>query len=148
MFPPILPPLLSAECSFSTTERVVLSTAIHCTVLHFTVIPCTILHFTVLHCSILNCTVLYFTALHHTALDYTGPHCTKLLHKFHYEIVASINFDKNKILSPGLENNHTLKCCSGHFQHNYICQRCWKNTISTFECMVNLQSRGQGPEFC
>ena len=33
----------------------------------------------------------------------------------HPEILASLNFNKNKILSPGLENNHTLKCCSGNF---------------------------------
>ena len=34
------------------------------------------------------------------------------------------------------------------FQHNNICQDCWKNTMSTFECMVILQSRGQGPDSC
>ena len=34
---------------------------------------------------------------------------------FHSEILASSNFNKNKILSPGLENNHTTKCCSGNF---------------------------------
>ena len=34
------------------------------------------------------------------------------------------------------------------FQHNHICQDCWKNTISTFECTVILQSRGQGPDSC
>ena len=34
---------------------------------------------------------------------------------FHSEILASLNFNKNIILSPGLENNHTLKCCSGNF---------------------------------
>ena len=31
-----------------------------------------------------------------------------LLHRFHSEILASLNFNKNKIVSPGLENNHTL----------------------------------------
>ena len=30
-------------------------------------------------------------------------------YRFHSEILASINFKQNKILSPGLENNHTLK---------------------------------------
>ena len=30
------------------------------------------------------------------------------------------------------------------FQHNHICQDCWKITRSTFECMVILKSRGQG----
>ena len=35
--------------------------------------------------------------------------------KFHSSILASLNFNKNKILSPGMENNHTLKCCSGNF---------------------------------
>jgi hypothetical protein len=34
---------------------------------------------------------------------------------FHSEILASLYFNKNKILSPGLENKHTLKCCSGNF---------------------------------
>ena len=34
---------------------------------------------------------------------------------FHSEILASLNFNKNKILSLGLANNHTLKCCSGNF---------------------------------
>ena len=32
------------------------------------------------------------------------------------------------------------------FQHNNIHQDCWKNTRSTFECMVILKSRGQGPK--
>ena len=34
---------------------------------------------------------------------------------FHSEILALLNFNKKKILSTGLENNHTLKCCSGNF---------------------------------
>ena len=34
------------------------------------------------------------------------------------------------------------------FQHNYICQDSWKNTKSTFECMVILQSRGQCLDSC
>ena len=34
------------------------------------------------------------------------------------------------------------------FQHNHICQDCWKNTRATFECMVIRQSRGQGSESC
>ena len=33
-------------------------------------------------------------------------------------------------------------------QHNHICQDCWKNTRSTLECMVILQSKGQGPDSC
>ena len=32
------------------------------------------------------------------------------------------------------------------FQHNDICQDCWKNTISTCTCMVILESRGQVPK--
>ena len=68
---------------------------------------------------------------------------------FHSEILASLNFNKNKMLSPGLKNNHTLKCFFlAIFHHNNICQDCWKNIRSTFECMVILQSRGQGPEYC
>ena len=54
-----------------------------------------------------------------------------LIYMFHSDILASFNFNKNKILSPG-----------------HICQDCWKNTRSTFECMVILQSRGQGPDSC
>ena len=34
---------------------------------------------------------------------------------FHSEVLASFNFNKNKMLSPGLENNLTLKCCFGNF---------------------------------
>ena len=34
------------------------------------------------------------------------------------------------------------------FQHNHICQDCWKNTKSTYDCMFILKSRGQGPESC
>ena len=30
------------------------------------------------------------------------------------------------------------------FQHNHVCQDCWKNTKSTFKCMIILKSRGQG----
>ena len=33
------------------------------------------------------------------------------MQKFHSEILASLNFNNNEILSPGLENNNTLKCC-------------------------------------
>ena len=70
-------------------------------------------------------------------------------HMFHSEILASWNFNKIKILSPGLEINHTLKCFFlAIFQHNHKCQDCWKNTRSTFEYMVILQSRGQGPDSC
>ena len=68
----------------------------------------------------------------------------KQKHMFHSEILASLNFNKNKISSHGLEKNHTLKCCRAIFQHNNICQDCWKNIRSTFECMVILKSRGQG----
>ena len=67
---------------------------------------------------------------------------------FHSEILASLSFNKNLILSPGLENNHTLKCCSGNFSTQSYISRFWKNTRSTFECMVILQSRGQGPDSC
>ena len=37
-----------------------------------------------------------------------------VLDMFHFEILASLNFNKNKMLYPGLENNPTLKCCSGN----------------------------------
>ena len=72
--------------------------------------------------------------------------CTMKSLMFHPEILASLNFNKNKMLSPGLENNHTLKVVLANFQHNHICQDCLKNTRSTFECMVILQSRGHGPD--
>jgi hypothetical protein len=32
------------------------------------------------------------------------------------------------------------------FQHNHICQDCWKNTRSTFESMVIIKSMGQCPK--
>ena len=32
------------------------------------------------------------------------------------------------------------------FQHDHICQDCWKNTRSTFECTVIPKSRGQAPK--
>ena len=70
------------------------------------------------------------------------------LYTFHSAILASLYFNKNKILSPGLENNHTLKCFLAIFQHNHICQDCSKNTRSTFEGSVIFQSRGQGPDSC
>ena len=38
-----------------------------------------------------------------------------IMYKFHSEILASLNFNKNKILSPELENNYALKCCSSNF---------------------------------
>ena len=126
-----------------------------------------------------------------------------IMHMFHSEILASLNFNKNNIFSPGLENNHTLKCCSGIFQHNHMSRllekyqnniwmysysqkrwktmeqlcpllstriwtfspglenehilKCWsgifstiltymiklENCRTTFQCMVMLQSRGQ-----
>ena len=34
---------------------------------------------------------------------------------FHSEILASLNFNMNKSLSPGLENTHTLNSCSDNF---------------------------------
>ena len=36
----------------------------------------------------------------------------------HSEILASLIFHKNKILFPGLENNHTLKCFLVTFQYS------------------------------
>ena len=43
------------------------------------------------------------------------------LDMFHSEILASVNFNKDKIWSPGLENNQTLKCCSCNFPtYSYI----------------------------
>ena len=39
----------------------------------------------------------------------------KIPHAFHSDIQASLIFNQNKILSPGLENKHTLKCCSDNF---------------------------------
>ena len=59
--------------------------------------------------------------LHHPLYYYANINWTSssLLfskaHMFHSEILASSNFNNNKILSPGLENNHTLKCCFGNF---------------------------------
>ena len=38
----------------------------------------------------------------------------------HSEILASLNFNKNKILFHGFKNIHTLKCCSGNFRYNHM----------------------------
>ena len=65
---------------------------------------------------------------------------------FHSEILASINFNTNKLLSPGLENNNTLKCCPDNFPTWSSMSRLLENTRSTFKCMVILKSRGQGPK--
>ena len=42
---------------------------------------------------------------------------------FHSEILTSLNVNKNKILFPGLENQHTLKCCSDNFQTSIFMSR-------------------------
>ena len=39
---------------------------------------------------------------------------------FHYEILASLNFNKNNKNFPGLEANNTLKCCSGNLAIIYV----------------------------
>ena len=45
--------------------------------------------------------------------------------------------------SPGLENNHTLKCWSGIFPTILTYILCCKIARTTFQCKVVLQSRGQ-----
>ena len=51
----------------------------------------------------------FFCRISAVTLERTG------LHMFHSEILASLSFNKNKMLSPGLENKLTLKCCFGNF---------------------------------
>ena len=54
---------------------------------------------------------------------------------FHSEILASWNFNKNKHLSPGLENNHTLKCCSGNFPtYSYMLRLLEKYQFNIWMC--------------
>ena len=68
---------------------------------------------------------------------------------FHSEILASWNFYKNKILSPGLGNNHTLKCCSGN-NHTF---KCWSGIFPTIlsyvimleNCQNNILVYGCSP---
>ena len=67
-------------------------------------------------------------------------------HMFHSEILASLNFNNNKILSPGLENKLTLKCCSSPsfwtlspgLENNYTfkCWFCIFPTILTYNIML------------
>ena len=52
-------------------------------------------------------------------------------YRFHSEILASQNFNKNKIMSPGLENNHTQKCCFGNFPtYSYMSRLLEKSQIN------------------
>ena len=41
--------------------------------------------------------------------------CQQSIPKFHSEILASSNFNRNKMLSPGLEKNYTLKYFTDNF---------------------------------
>ena len=55
---------------------------------------------------VLNCIILRWTKKQQhreNCVNHTIPSM------FHSEILALLNFNKIKILSPGLENNHTLK---------------------------------------
>ena len=69
-------------------------------------------------------------------------------HTFHSEILASLNFNKNKIVSLDFRTSIQWNVDLAIFQHNNIYQDCWKNTSSILECMVILLSRGQGPDSC
>ena len=67
-----------------------------------------------LHTILLGCS--RFAMVHEFFFVYkTVLTCFACLPLFHSEIPALLNFNKNKILSHGLENNHTLKCCFGNF---------------------------------
>jgi hypothetical protein len=61
--------------------------------------------------SSLNYVIMYLSTFMH--------YVTKIFEAFsvmfHSENLASLNFNKNKILSPGLEKNHKLKCSLGNF---------------------------------
>ena len=72
--------------------------------------------------------------------------CLTLMCRFHSEILASLNFNNNKISSPGLERTIHCNVVLSILQHNNIFQDCWKNTISTCTYMVILKSRGQVPK--
>ena len=90
------------------------------------------------------------TKNHVRNITHHASHITHhILHRFHSEILASLNFNKNNILSPGWENNHTLKCCSGNFPTYLYLSRFLeeeKKQTKKFECMVILKSRGQCPK--
>ena len=65
------------------------------------------------------------------------------MHTIHSEILASLNFNKNKMLSLDWRTTIHWNVVQEPFQNNHICQDCMKNTRSTFESMVILKSRGQ-----
>ena len=56
----------------------------------------------------------------------------------HSEILTSLNFNKNKILSPGLENNNTLKCCFGKFLHGTYNELDTKSHSAV--CVLSMES--------
>ena len=64
---------------------------------------------------------------------------------FYSEILAPINFNKNKKFPLDWRTIIHWNVVLAIFQHNTICQDCWKSTRSTFECVVILQSREQDP---
>ena len=66
--------------------------------------------------------------------------CSTMISRLHNILTRFRN------LSPGFENNHTLKCCSDNFPTLPYISGCMKNVGPTFQCIVLLQSRGQGPK--
>ena len=60
----------------------------------------------------------------------------------HSEILISLNFTNIKILYLGLENNHTLKCCSSNFSTNSHIRNCSKHGRQTFQCTILFSSLG------
>ena len=72
----------------------------------------------------------------------------RVMYVFHSEILASLNFNKNKMFPLDWKTIIQWNVLLSIFQHNYMCQKCWENTRSTWECMVILQFRGQGPDSC
>ena len=63
-------------------------------------------------------------------VESTGQICPVVLHLFW-------------TLSPGFENNHTLKCWFGIFQQSWHIWICWKIARATFQFMDVLQFREQ-----
>ena len=49
-------------------------------------------------------------------------------------------------VSPGLENNHKLKCCFSNFPTLPYTSGLLENVEPTFQCIVLLQSWGQSPK--
>ena len=69
--------------------------------------------------------------------------------KLHSEILASYKFKNNLNLFPLIGQQPSNQMLFQlFFQPNHICQGCCKIVGPTFQCIVVLQPRGEGPDSC